>query len=81
MQFSGRLVARRALGTRGFGYLESDGNRQQIFVHRRNVGDAAYKAYRGCELGTPVQVSGEMYRTKHLDIPTIRVKEFSTHDF
>ncbi|PKN80079.1 MAG: lysine--tRNA ligase [Candidatus Cloacimonetes bacterium HGW-Cloacimonetes-1] len=60
----GRLVAMRRQGKIGFGNLEDQSGKVQIYVQRDIVGEDNYELFKLCDAGDFVQVSGSMFLTQ-----------------
>lgn len=76
--FLGRMVHRSAAGKQGYAYIEGrDGQQQQVYFHVKNCGPDVYRDFRAAEIGTAIHVAGEIFRSRHLDIPTLRVEEMT----
>ena len=72
-EFIGSVVARRAYGHRGFAILQSRSKRrQQVYMDKRTCGAEAFQVYLDTAIDTIVRVEGEMFRTRQLNINTIR---------
>ena len=61
---TGRLVAMRRQGKLGFGNLEDEGGKVQIYVQRDLVGEENYEIFKLCDPGDFVQVKGSMFHTQ-----------------
>lgn len=61
---AGRLVAMRRQGKLGFGNIEDDSGRVQIYVQRDLVGEDNYEVFKLCDPGDFVQIRGSMFYTK-----------------
>lgn len=72
----GRIVSRRAVGKSGYLHLQDEKDYIQVYVNIANVGDAPYKLYRGCEMGSIIAVTGVVYRTPKLQVITVRADAF-----
>lgn len=60
----GRLVAMRRQGKLGFGNLEDDSGKVQIYVQRDLVGEENYEVFKLCDPGDFVQIRGTMFFTQ-----------------
>ncbi len=60
----GRLVAMRRQGKIGFGNLEDQSGKVQIYVQRDLVGEDNYEIFKLCDAGDFVQVTGTMFITQ-----------------
>jgi lysyl-tRNA synthetase class 2 len=60
----GRLMALRTHGKTGFGHLQQDGVRLQIYVRQDALEEAAFALWRSLDLGDIVGVEGYLFRTR-----------------
>lgn len=63
LTLAGRLVAMRRQGKLGFGNLEDDSGKLQIYVQRDLVGEANYEVFKLCDPGDFIQIRGSMFFT------------------
>ena len=61
---AGRLMAKRVMGKASFGQLQDMSGRIQIFVQLNAVGEAAYEAFKGYDVGDILGVRGTVFKTK-----------------
>ncbi len=61
---AGRLVAMRRQGRLGFGNVEDDSGRIQIYVAQNLVGEENYELFKLCDPGDFVQVEGTLFHTQ-----------------
>jgi len=61
---TGRLVAMRRQGKLGFGNLEDESGKLQIYVQRDLVGEDNYEIFKLCDPGDFVQTRGSMFHTQ-----------------
>lgn len=61
---AGRLVAMRRQGKIGFGNIEDDSGRIQIYVSQAEVGVENYELFKLCDAGDFVQAEGTAYYTQ-----------------
>ncbi len=61
---AGRLVAMRRQGRLGFGNLEDDSGKIQIYVQQDLVGVENYELFKLCDAGDFIQVTGSMFNTQ-----------------
>ena len=61
---AGRLMAKRVMGKASFGQLQDMSGRIQIFVQLNAVGEAAYDAFKGYDVGDILGVRGSVFKTK-----------------
>lgn len=64
VSLAGRLVAMRRQGKIGFGNLEDDSGRIQIYVQRDLVGEDNYEVFKLCDTGDFIQIRGTMFYTQ-----------------
>ncbi|NLK50083.1 MAG: lysine--tRNA ligase [Candidatus Cloacimonetes bacterium] len=64
LSLCGRLVAMRRQGKLGFGNLEDDSGRVQIYVQRDLVGEDNYEIFKLFDAGDFVQIRGTMFYTQ-----------------
>lgn len=60
----GRMLTRRIMGKASFATLQDRSGQMQVFLQRERLGDEAYAAFKGLDLGDIVGVRGQMFRTK-----------------
>jgi len=60
----GRMLTRRIMGKASFATLQDRSGQIQVFLQRDALGDEAYAAFKGLDLGDIVGVRGQMFRTK-----------------
>jgi Lysyl-tRNA synthetase (class II) len=61
---AGRLLAKRVMGKASFAQLQDMSGRIQLFVQQNALGDAAYDAFKGLDVGDIVGVSGGLMKTR-----------------
>ena len=62
---AGRVVSLRRMGKASFAHLQDQTGRQQIYIKRDVVGEAAYQElFRRVDLGDFLGVKGDVFRTK-----------------
>ncbi|HEY0975331.1 MAG TPA: lysine--tRNA ligase [Solimonas sp.] len=61
---AGRLMAKRVMGKASFGQLQDMSGRIQIFVQMNAVGEDAYEAFKGFDVGDILGVRGTLMKTK-----------------
>lgn len=61
---AGRLVAMRRQGKIGFGNIEDDSGRIQLYVSKVELGDENYELFKLCDAGDFVQATGTAFFTK-----------------
>ncbi len=60
----GRLMALRTHGKTGFGHLQQEGARLQIYVRQDALDPAGFELWRGLDLGDIAGVEGYLFRTR-----------------
>ena len=73
---AGRITAHRDMGKSQFLDISDFSGRLQIFVHAKEIGDAAFAIFRQLDIGDWIGVEGECFITKTGE-PTIRVKKLA----
>jgi lysyl-tRNA synthetase class 2 len=76
VRVAGRIMAIRLMGKAGFGHLQQDGKRLQIYVKKDAVGDQGFDLYKLLDLGDHIGVSGYLFRTRTGEL-TIHVEEIT----
>lgn len=71
---TGRLVAMRRQGKVGFGNLEDDSGKIQLFVSQNELGTENYELFKLCDPGDFVQAKGTLFFTNAGEY-SLRVKE------
>ena len=61
---SGRLMARRSFGKAAFIQLQDRKGRMQLYVRKDVIGDQAFEAFEGFDIGDIIGASGWPFRTK-----------------
>ncbi|MGH9393684.1 MAG: lysine--tRNA ligase, partial [Terriglobales bacterium] len=64
VKVAGRLVAFRPHGKAGFGHLQQDGVRLQIYVRADAVDAASFARWKDLDLGDFIAVEGYLFRTR-----------------
>ena len=65
---AGRMMSRRVMGKASFAHLLDRDGLIQIYVRREDVGEDAYKDFKGFDLGDIVGVRGRVFKTKSGEI-------------
>ena len=65
---AGRMMSRRVMGKASFAHLLDRDGLIQIYVRREDVGEDAYKDFKGFDLGDIVGVRGLVFKTKSGEI-------------
>jgi lysyl-tRNA synthetase class 2 len=73
---AGRVTAHRNMGKSRFLDISDFSGRIQIFIHAKEIGDAAFVVFNHLDIGDWIGVEGECFITKTGE-PTIRVKRFT----
>jgi lysyl-tRNA synthetase class 2 len=73
---AGRIMAIRLMGKAGFGHLQQEGRRLQIYVKKDAVGDQGFELFKLLDLGDHIGVSGYLFRTRTGEL-TIHVEEIT----
>lgn len=61
---TGRLVAMRRQGKIGFGNLEDDSARIQLYVSQNELGEENYTLFKLCDMGDFIQATGTLFYTQ-----------------
>jgi len=61
---TGRLIAMRRQGKIGFGNIEDDSGKLQIYVSQSELGEDNYTLFKLCDAGDFVQASGTLFHTQ-----------------
>jgi lysyl-tRNA synthetase class 2 len=64
VKVSGRMLSRRDTGKLAFVHIQDMSGRIQLFIQVNNVGEDAYKAFKGWDIGDIVAAEGALMRTK-----------------
>ncbi|HET9482501.1 MAG TPA: lysine--tRNA ligase [Xanthomonadales bacterium] len=64
VRVAGRLMLKRVQGKVSFAQLQDMSGRIQLFIHHGTVGEAAYEAFKGYDVGDIVGCEGALMRTK-----------------
>ncbi|PWK89758.1 lysine--tRNA ligase [Fulvimonas soli] len=64
VKVAGRILLKRVQGKVSFAQLQDMTGRIQLFVHQGTVGEAAYEAFKGWDVGDIVGAEGTLMRTK-----------------
>lgn len=76
VRVAGRIMAIRLMGKAGFGHLQQEGRRLQIYVKKDAVGDKGWELFKLLDLGDHVGVSGYLFRTRTGEL-TVHVEEIT----
>jgi lysyl-tRNA synthetase class 2 len=76
VRVAGRIMAIRLMGKAGFGHLQQEGRRLQIYVKKDAVGDQGFELFKLLDLGDHIGVSGYLFRTRTGEL-TIHVEEIA----
>ncbi len=61
---AGRMMSRRIMGKASFAHILDSQGDIQIYVRREEVGDEAYAAFKGDDVGDVLGVTGTVFKTK-----------------
>jgi lysyl-tRNA synthetase class 2 len=64
VKVAGRIVLKRVQGKVSFAQLQDMTGRIQLFIHQGTLGEAAYEAFKGWDMGDIVGAEGVLMRTK-----------------
>jgi len=76
VRVAGRIMAIRLMGKAGFGHLQQEGRRLQIYVKKDAVGDQGFELFKLLDLGDHIGASGYLFRTRTGEL-TIHVEEIT----
>src|SRR5690606_11434266 len=63
VKVAGRMMLKRIMGKASFATLQDSTGRIQIFLDRNTVGEEAYAAFKGWDIGDIVAVEGRVFKT------------------
>jgi len=72
VKVAGRMMLKRVQGKVSFAQLQDMTGRIQLFIHQGTVGEAAYEAFKGWDVGDIVGAEGTLMRTRTGEL-TVRV--------
>ena len=61
---AGRMMSRRIMGKASFAHILDSKGDIQIYVRKEEVGDEAYAAFKGDDVGDVLGVTGKVFKTK-----------------
>lgn len=64
VRIAGRMMLRRIMGKASFAKLQDSSGQIQVFLQREALGEPAYDAFKGWDIGDIVGVEGVLFRTK-----------------
>ena len=64
VKVAGRIVLKRVQGKVSFAQVQDMSGRIQLFIHQGTVGEEAYEAFKGWDMGDIVGAEGALMRTK-----------------
>jgi lysyl-tRNA synthetase, class II len=64
VSLAGRVMLKRVMGKASFATVQDMSGRIQLYVTRDGVGEAAYEAFKGYDLGDIVGARGTLFKTK-----------------
>jgi lysyl-tRNA synthetase class 2 len=73
---AGRIMSMRMHGKTSFAHIQSNGDRVQIYIRKKELGDQMFDLYNSFDIGDYVGVTGRVFRTK-TDELTILVNELT----
>ncbi|MYN14668.1 lysine--tRNA ligase [Pusillimonas sp. TS35] len=63
VKVAGRMMLKRVMGKASFATLQDGSGRIQVFLDRTQLGDEAYAAFKGWDIGDILAVEGTMFKT------------------
>lgn len=63
VKVAGRMMLKRIMGKASFATLQDGSGRIQIFLDRNTVGEEAYAAFKGWDIGDILAVEGRVFKT------------------
>lgn len=63
VKVAGRMMLKRIMGKASFATLQDGSGRIQIFLDRNTVGEQAYAAFKGWDIGDILAVEGRVFKT------------------
>lgn len=73
---AGRIMSMRMHGKTSFAHIQSNRDRIQIYVRKKELGDQMFDFYKSLDIGDHVGVTGRVFRTKTNEL-TILVNELT----
>jgi len=64
VRIAGRMMTRRIMGKASFATLRDGSGDLQVFVQKNALGDEAYDAFKGLDIGDILVVDGTLFRTR-----------------
>jgi lysyl-tRNA synthetase class 2 len=64
VKVAGRMMAKRVMGKASFTHIQDMSGRIQLFVQKEAVGEEAYEAFKGYDVGDIMGAEGSLFRTK-----------------
>jgi lysyl-tRNA synthetase class 2 len=64
VRVAGRMMAKRIMGKASFTHLQDMSGRIQLFVARDELGEAAYQAFKGYDIGDVIGAEGVLFKTR-----------------
>jgi len=74
VSLSGRMMLKRVMGRASFATLQDGTGRIQIYLDKKALGEAAYEAFKGWDIGDILGVHGKLFKTNRGEL-TIAVEE------
>nr|MDD6335977.1 lysine--tRNA ligase [bacterium] len=63
VRVAGRMMSRRIMGKASFAHMQDVDGLIQLYVKRDNIGQEAYQAFKGMDIGDIVGAEGKVFRT------------------
>ncbi|HZT63643.1 MAG TPA: OB-fold nucleic acid binding domain-containing protein, partial [Burkholderiales bacterium] len=64
VSIAGRVMLKRVMGKASFATVQDTSGRIQLYVTRDGIGEGAYEAFKGYDLGDIVGAKGTLFKTK-----------------
>ncbi len=64
VRYAGRMITRRDMGKTQFAHLQDSTGRVQIFLHKNEMGEAAFEMLKQVDMGDFLGVEGTLFTTK-----------------
>jgi lysyl-tRNA synthetase class 2 len=64
VRIAGRMMLRRIMGKASFAKLQDSSGQIQAYLQRDGIGEAAYEAFKGWDIGDILGVEGTLFRTR-----------------
>jgi lysyl-tRNA synthetase class 2 len=73
---AGRIVAMRSFGKAGFGHIQDESGRIQIYFQKNTLGEDRYALFKKLDIGDFIGIKGFLFRTKTNEL-TIEAEGFT----